>query len=107
MDKKMYDLINELTECQAVCNYCFNACLEESDVQMMVRCIKLDKDCSEICGPAISLAASESEFTNDILELLHHGLRSMCPGVRKTFYDHCKECAQACRKCAAACKSYM
>lgn len=107
MDKHMYDLINELAECQAACNFCFNACLEEADVQMMTRCIKLDKDCSEICGLALSLVASDSEFSEDILELCIAACEACAEECKKHNYEHCQECAKACQKCAEACRNYQ
>lgn len=32
----------------AECNHCATACLEEQDVAMLAKCIKLDIDCAEI-----------------------------------------------------------
>lgn len=55
MDKKTLNLAYKLAYCQGLCNYCFNACLEEKDIQMMKDCIKYDKECAEICGTAFSL----------------------------------------------------
>ena len=37
------NLAHKISECILMCNYCFNACLEEDDVKMMKECIRLDK----------------------------------------------------------------
>jgi hypothetical protein len=35
-------LFEALTNCAAECNHCATACLDEEDVKMLARCIKLD-----------------------------------------------------------------
>ena len=39
-------LLDALARCVAACEYCADACLDEDNVQMMVPCIRLDRDCS-------------------------------------------------------------
>lgn len=43
-------LIQTLHECVAACNHCFDACLQEDNVKMMAECIKLDRECADICA---------------------------------------------------------
>ena len=54
-------LIEILANCAAECNHCASACLEEYDVSKLLRCIKLDIDCAEICTLAISFVSRGSE----------------------------------------------
>lgn len=106
MERKMTDLSSTLAECVAMCNYCLNACLEEKDVHMMVRCIKLDKDCAEICETTLSFITSASAFTRDILQLCAAICKACAQECGKHPYQHCQDCANTCKKCADACEAY-
>lgn len=106
MEEKMKKLVSELAACQAMCNYCFKSCLEEADVKMMVKCIKLDKECAEICGLALSLVASGSEFIKQILDLCAKACEKCGEECKKHHNEHCQECAKTCDACAKACRSY-
>jgi len=107
MDKKTLELVNTLAECQAMCNYCFNACLGEKDVHMMVKCIKLDKECSEICGLTISSVSSDSSLAKEILKVCAKACQACADECKKHQVSHCQECAKACQKCADACKAFI
>jgi hypothetical protein len=106
MEKNMSELVRVLAECHAACNYCFNACLEERDIQMMTKCIKQDKECAEICILTSSLVASNSNYSKEILELCMEACETCAAECGKHHYDHCQACAKACNKCAEVCKAY-
>lgn len=103
----MLELINTLAHCQSMCNHCFNACLGEEDVHMMAKCIKLDKDCSDICGSAISFVSSDSSLAKGILKICAEACQSCADECKKHQVLHCQECAKACQKCADACKTFI
>lgn len=107
MDNKEKELIKKLAACQAMCNYCFNACLHEEDVKMMKDCIKLDKECGEICGLAISAVASDSSLCKEILQLCAKICRNCAEECGKHHNQHCRDCAQACKECEEACNAYL
>ena len=44
------ELISALYNCAAHCYHCADACLDEEDIKMMVRCIRLDKICATTCS---------------------------------------------------------
>jgi len=106
MEKKVLYLVSVLANCKAMCNYCFNACLHEEDVKMMKDCIKLDKECAEICGLTLSLIASDSPFSKEILSLCSKACQKCADECKKHHYDHCQDCARACSQCAEACNEY-
>jgi Domain of Unknown Function (DUF326) len=41
--------LNACQQCLVACEHCAAACLAEPDVQMMVGCIRLDRDCAAAC----------------------------------------------------------
>lgn len=102
------NLIKTLYDCAAACNYCADACLDEDNVKMMVRCIRLDKICAETCiATAKALAVNAP---NDDLKGLVKYCMEICRkcgdecAQHKT--DHCKRCAEACKRCEEACKNF-
>lgn len=103
-------LLDALTKCVEECNHCAAACLEEQDVKMLARCIKLDIDCAEICSLAVSFVARGSEHAEHLL----HECADICEACAEECEKHssmgrahCKRCAEACRACADACHSGM
>lgn len=107
MEIESLKLLEKICECQTTCKYCFNACLEEKDVHMMTRCIKLNVECAEVCGLTISSLAYESEFSAEVLKLCIHACEKCAEECGKHQYIHCIECAKACRECAEACQAYL
>lgn len=50
MSEHQQDALNELQKCITACNVCFDACLNEPHVGHMADCIRLDRDCADICS---------------------------------------------------------
>ena len=98
-------LIATLNNCIAECNYCTTACLDEQDVEMLAKCIKLDIDCAAICTLTASLIARGSEHGSHLLKECAEVCNACAEECEKHAHmEHCKQCAEVCRKCAAACK---
>ncbi|MDQ3108478.1 MAG: hypothetical protein M3R17_01165 [Bacteroidota bacterium] len=53
-------LIEVLGKCIAECKSCAVDCLNEANVKMLTRCIKLNLDCAEICKVTSSFVARDS-----------------------------------------------
>lgn len=104
---KNQQIINTLYDCAAYCFNCADACLEEDDVKMMVRCIRLDKICGATCV-ATARALAVSTDREDLKGLINYcaEICDKCANeCRKHQNDHCQACAEACKKCAEACKN--
>ena len=96
--------IDACNDCALACDHCAAACLNEQDIAKMVRCIRLDIDCAEICRLAVAYMARGSELSADACELC----ASICDECAKECdrhpMAHCKDCAKACRRCAEECR---
>jgi hypothetical protein len=98
-------LIAVLSNCVIKCNRCTSACLNEQDVKMLVRCIKLDIDCAEICQLTTSLIARGSDQIHHLLNECAKICIACAEECEKHKHmDHCEKCAEACRDCAETCK---
>jgi hypothetical protein len=47
--KKIENCIAACTDCAVEAAHCITACLHESDVKTLARCIQLNQDCKAIC----------------------------------------------------------
>lgn len=101
-------LIAALNKCAAECNHCASACLDEQDVKMLAKCIKLDIDCADICNLTASLIARRSEHGRHLLKEcaeVCNACAEECEKHAKMGMEHCRICAEACRACADACRA--
>ncbi|MBA2248813.1 MAG: four-helix bundle copper-binding protein [Chitinophagaceae bacterium] len=103
-------IIAALNNCAAECNHCANACLDEQDVKMLAKCIKLDIDCVEICSTTASLLARDSAHGHHLLKEcveVCNACAEECEKHSAMGMEHCKTCADACRTCADACSKHL
>ncbi len=99
-------VIEALNACAAACDHCFDACLEEQDVKMMAGCLRLDRDCADIC----KLTASALTRNSPVAKIFLQACADICQAcgnecAKHTHMPHCQECAEACRRCEEACRS--
>lgn len=98
-------LLHALHECMAECNHCFDACLQEEDVKMMAGCIRLDRECADICGYLEQAISRNSSFVKELAAVCATICEACGNECKKHDHDHCQRCADACFKCAEACKN--
>lgn len=100
------ELLMALSQCAIACSYCAAACLDEQDVHMLTRCIKLDMDCAEVCTVTASFVARGSAHAQHLLKEcaeICEACAVECEKHAAHGMEHCRACAEACRKCAEAC----
>ncbi len=103
-------LITALNDCATECNHCATACLDEQDVKMLSKCIKLDIDCAAICSLTATLLARASEHGHHLLKEcaeVCNACAEECEKHAGMGMEHCRKCAEACRACAQACSSHL
>ncbi|WP_041055899.1 four-helix bundle copper-binding protein [Jeotgalibacillus campisalis] len=104
--EKYAELLRIVHDCAAACNHCFVACLNEEDVNMMSGCIRLDRECADVCAFMEQAISRNSPFISQMAALCAE-ICEACGNECSTHadhHDHCRRCAEACFKCAEACK---
>ncbi|RLJ77639.1 uncharacterized protein DUF326 [Pedobacter alluvionis] len=96
-------LIQALLDCALACEHCASSCLKEEDINMMIDCIKLDRDCADICTQAARLLQRDSVIAHQYLLLCEEICRLCAAECSKHDHEHCRQCAVACEECADAC----
>lgn len=98
------DCLDACLACMEACNFCFNACLNENDVKMMATCIRLDRECGDVCSLAATAIQSDSPFKEEICKLCAEICAACGEECSKHTHEHCQMCADACFRCAEACR---
>ena len=60
--KHLKTCIDACNKCVTACEHCAASCLREPDINMMVRCIELDRDCADMCRLAVQLMSRGSAY---------------------------------------------
>ncbi|MGP4075514.1 four-helix bundle copper-binding protein [Halobacillus sp. K22] len=98
-------VIESLHECMEACNHCYDACLKEDNVAHMVDCIRLDRECADMCGFLEQALVRNTPFAKELASVCAQMCEACGNECKKHEHDHCQKCAEACFKCADACKS--
>ncbi|HEX4413555.1 MAG TPA: four-helix bundle copper-binding protein [Lacipirellulaceae bacterium] len=96
--------IEACIECAQACEHCGQACLDEQDVAMMAECIRLDKDCAQICWTAAALMSRDSQFAHELCSVCAAICEACGDECQKHKMDHCQRCAEQCHGCADECR---
>jgi hypothetical protein len=99
--------------CSQACTACADDCLSEESVAELVKCIRLNQDCSDLCLAAGRIVSRQTEYdanvTRAALEACAAACRSCgdeCEGHAE-HHEHCRICAEACRACEQACQELL
>jgi hypothetical protein len=109
MHAQNQSLFDALNACIASCEHCATACLNEQNVQMMARCISIDRDCADICAITARFVARGSEHAMHVMRECAEicGICAAECEKHSAHMQHCKECAEACRRCEQACRQSL
>lgn len=88
-----------MMDCYSICSACAKMCMDEH----MEDTAKLCSDCADICGLAIKLHSSDSEFNLQFMLLCAQVCARCADACGKHKVEHCQQCSDICRKCSEAC----
>lgn len=108
--EKIAEVVEKILDCAMVCVSCADACLSESNVDQLKRCIRLDQDCADICFTAGKILLRQSEGDWSLLRAQLELCCLVCKSCEKECrlhadrHAHCRVCADACQTCADICE---
>ena len=101
-------------DCAQACTACADDCLSEDNVAHLVKCIRLDADCADICIATGRVVSRQTEYdanvTRPIVEACAQACKTCgeeCEHQAKSGMEHCRVCAEACRRCERACEDLL
>jgi Domain of Unknown Function (DUF326) len=105
--------IDECYSCAETCTLCADDCLSEQDVQSLVKCIRLNLDCADICMAGGRVAARQTEYDANVTRTIIEACAQACKScgdecqLHADHHEHCRVCAEACRRCEEACRELL
>ena len=105
--------IEACADCAQACTQCADDCLSEQDVQSMVKCIRLNLDCADVCAATVRIISRQTEYdanvTRPVLEACVQACKSCGDECEQhgEHMEHCAVCAEHCRRCQAACEELL
>jgi len=109
----LVECIDECFACAQTCTACADACLAERNVDMLMKCIRLNQDCADICLATGRVLSRETDTDWAVVRDLIQACYSVCQvcadecSQRASHHEHCDVCSQSCRKCAEACDTLL
>ncbi|KMK76328.1 four-helix bundle copper-binding protein [Alkalihalobacillus pseudalcaliphilus] len=93
--------------CMEKCNTCFDACLDEDNVKMMAACIRLDRECADICSFTARAIQTNSPILKEVIKLCVEICQACGDECGRHNHEHCQNCADACYHCAEVCRKII
>jgi hypothetical protein len=100
-------VIQTLNDCITACNHCYDACLKEEHVNMMVGCIRLDRECADIFLFLAQAMGRGTPFISELAEVCAKICESCGNECKKYDHEHCQKCAEACLGYAEECRKIV
>lgn len=101
------ELINALANCQVACENCYRACFDEPNIKKLEKCIRLDRDCADMCSLTMSFLARNSSEAETVVRTCAEICAACAEECEKHDHVHCKECADTCGDCEESCLAYL
>ena len=111
LDRRMLaTTIDALIECSEACTACADACLSETMIAELAKCIRTNLDCADICATTARVLSRHTGYdansSRTLLEACAMACRACgdeCEG-HAGMHEHCRVRAGSCRRCEAACR---
>jgi hypothetical protein len=108
------DCIAACSDCSATCTLCADDCLSEGDVAELVKCIRLNLDCADICAATGRVVSRQTEYDANVTRAALQACIAACRGCGEECarhsehgVEHCRVCAEECDRCARACEALL
>jgi hypothetical protein len=108
----IHQCVDACFACVEACTNCADACLAEDTRDELLRCIRIDQDCADICGATGRLITRQLETDWTLLRAQLQTCVLACRQCaaecdKHTQHEHCQMCAAACRECEQACEAVL
>lgn len=108
------ECIAACSDCASACTLCADDCLSEQNVAELVKCIRLDLDCADVCAATGRIVSRQTEYdanlTRAALQACVTACRSCgeeCARHGERGMEHCRVCADECDRCRRACEALL
>ncbi len=105
--------VQACAECVQTCTACADACLSEPQILKLVRCVRLNLDCADLCGATMRVLSRQTQPDSRILTSVLETCLAACRVCRDECdrhageHEHCQACAGSCLRCEQACAELL
>ncbi len=103
---RLRDCIETCFECALACTACAAACTARKPIDDLLRCIRLDLDCADLCETVGRALSRQARPDWEVLRIEIEACSSICAACARECelhiehpLDHFSACAKACRNC--------
>lgn len=95
------------------CTACSDACLSEEGVADLVKCIRDDLDCADVCAATGNVLSRQTQPAGAVVRSVLEACSASCKQCGDTcaehadHHEHCRACMEACRRCESACNNLL
>lgn len=114
LDRSMIaQVIETIIGCSQACTACADACLSEDTVAELVKCIRTNLDCADICDITARILSRHTGYDANLTRAALDACAQTCRICAEECerhadrHHHCRVCAEACRQCEQACRSLL
>jgi hypothetical protein len=99
--------------CAQSCTACADACLGEQEPKTLVRCIRLNLDCADVCATTGNVLSRQTAFEPALARAVVQACAEACRVCAEEcerhaeHMEHCRVCAESCRECEQACNEVV
>jgi hypothetical protein len=111
--QKLAAAIDTLIACSQACTACADACLSESMVAELTKCIRTNLDCADICATTARVLSRHTGYDAGVSRSLLEACATACKScgdeceTHAGMHEHCRICADTCRNCERACRDLL
>lgn len=96
--------IEACVEAMNACNVSYVSNLKQYDLEKLCDCIRINRDCAEICAFTVQALSQGNAFATHMAEVCAEACEACVAECSKHNQAHSQECVEACRKCAQMCR---
>jgi hypothetical protein len=104
IDQQFQSCVAACYDCADACDHCVVAVLEGSSPGKMVRCIRLNMDCAQLCRLAAACMVRKSEMVDAIWEVCAQICETCAEECARHAIEYSRLSMEACRHCAEECR---
>ncbi len=96
--------IEACVEAMNACNMSYVSNLKQYDLEKLGDCIRINRDCAEVCAFTIQALSQGNTFASEIAGLCAKACEACVEVCGRHQQSHCHDCVEACRRCAELCR---
>ena len=111
--KKLTACIEACFECAQACTACADACLSEDMVAELIKCIRTNADCADVCDATGRVLSRHTGYDANLTRAVLEACAAACQACgdeceqHASMHEHCRVCAEACRRCETVCRELI